>query len=192
VSALADWVLDAACAGTDPRLFAGINKVLAAKAEAICNTACPVRRECAAFRATLDKATVGTWGGVTVLDPEFANQDRIAPNSKVCLACGRREPLNQFWRRATVGDGREAKCADCSRAIRARKRPARPGRGRGVNRTPVVVAEHLKTGRKPCTVCRQVKPLSAFWRRKAAADGRMSACSVCLYEANRARIEAAA
>jgi len=57
------WQARAACLEYDPELFFPRTRWEAAKARAICTTACPVRAECLNYAQRTD-SDYGIWGGI--------------------------------------------------------------------------------------------------------------------------------
>lgn len=83
---------------------------------------------------------------------------------KYCACCGRELPADvlHFYRH---GEDYVSKCKECS------------GAKFGVRMLNTVYP--VVDGSKYCTVCRKIKPLSAFSKLKESRDGHMSRCKEC-------------
>jgi hypothetical protein len=108
---------------------------------------------------------------------------RTGPGERACRICGQIKDVEHFatdaavcsepdcteqW--ATRERARRAKRAEQKRASRSRKRQLREAQAQDV----------IEAGHKVCDRCEADKPLDAFPRRPAAADGRSGVCSVCV------------
>lgn len=82
---------------------------------------------------------------------------------KVCKACGKKKPLNEFYLVSTSDDGHYAVCKDCSEVPVKRKQ-------HNIRRTK---------GTKICRICGKTKLLSAFYDNPETLDGKSQRCKEC-------------
>jgi hypothetical protein len=93
--------------------------------------------------------------------------------TKVCQNCGATKPINDFHRDKARKDGRAIRCKACAleRLATYNKRPPR-------NPTP--------PGTKRCTICKAIKPESAFSHNRIYHDGLDRTCKPCRNAASHA------
>lgn len=101
--------------------------------------------------------------------------------SRDCSTCHQTLPGECFTRDASNPSGLSSQCKACQVAARQ-------------DRLAAVRATALKASALPttkvCGLCAQKKPLSEFYRRSAAADGRLTECEACSLVRQRARYAA--
>lgn len=102
----------------------------------------------------------------------------VADGQKWCRRCDTVKDLDDFPAHSGTRDGRQTYCRGCFGEI-YRARRARDGR--------VTRPAQVPPGHKFCRGCLQVKPLSEWTPRKAAADGYQFRCRECMSERSRAR-----
>lgn len=86
---------------------------------------------------------------------------------KICSVCQHEKDKSAFSRDKTRKDGLNVVCRECDRAkYLLRKALVK-------SQAPLEVTE------KPCLVCREIKPITAFWISNCHLDRRDVVCGEC-------------
>jgi hypothetical protein len=100
---------------------------------------------------------------------------------KRCRNCYLVLPLNAFHKNKNSSDGATYRCKQCIHKHYLYRK---------ANPLPKALPLIRTNNTKQCTVCRQLKPLSAFHRDTDSGDGRTSGCIQCrkeFYKINKAK-----
>lgn len=92
---------------------------------------------------------------------------------KRCTKCGNLKPLASFPKRPEMRDGRDSQCKGCSKVLIEEWKAANDKRVK--ERAANVDLSRVR----PCTKCREEKPLSEFGYAPYCADGRHTQCNEC-------------
>lgn len=100
-------------------------------------------------------------------------QENYTPDTtqKRCYTCGEQKALAKFSRSSADKDGRSTSCKEC-RLLLGRKLAQRY-RQRAQSELPAV------TVLKQCSTCKEIKPLSGFYRNTGVKSGRCYSCIDC-------------
>ena len=99
-----------------------------------------------------------------------------------CSGCCGFLPWQAFYRRRDRSGGLSRFTSICRICLRDRQRRERIARG-AIPRKPRGSYRQIQvsTGKRRCSLCRKIKPLSAFWRySKKIAAAYQSRCSACM------------
>ena len=94
---------------------------------------------------------------------------------KICSRCKRVKPVNMFYKRKDTATGYTHSCKKCqgSKKFNLDSMPIK------VNDKLQVLLSIDGNDAKECTVCKEVKPLTKFYRRISSSTGRESSCMDC-------------
>jgi len=91
--------------------------------------------------------------------------------TKVCADCGKRLPIDDFYKSKNCKDGHAYICK-----TDAKRREEERRRKRGV---PIKNPNRISADMKKCAKCGMVKPISDFYKRKDRQDCYKSVCITC-------------
>jgi len=97
-------------------------------------------------------------------------QSPSAEETRVCIICGKKLPITEFYVRDKVTGVRRIRCKDC---VLKSEGVIELGKIRFANRL-------FDKGFKKCGMCKSIKPLSEFREDKKHSNGYISVCHECI------------
>lgn len=123
-----------------------------------------------------NKSGRGSWCYVCVRKYQLANGNKVVVLEQRCSKCRQILPIDQFAKSKSTVNGHQCTCRQCCSQDSVRYRSSEKRK-----QTIAKMAASVKVipDSKSCTVCKEIKPASEFYKTKYTANGLASACKGC-------------